>query len=123
MYPVSLGQCSKTRLRSFIACVIYKSTHAGADASEVFAQLLVDLAWNSSRLAGNRYSLEAAEELLNGSTVRCDVDTVMLLNHKAAIEFLVGCVPQEGLLALVRDCRRTVSPIWIPRGIAAPLTG
>ena len=75
--------------------------HAGVDARKVLAQLLVDLAWNSSRLESNRYSLEVAEELRNGGTVRWDVDTVMLLNHKSAIEFLVNCVPQDGLSSLV----------------------
>ena len=68
-----------------------------ASARQVFLALLVDLSWNSSRLDGNRYSRDAAEELLNGGALRCDVDTVMLLNHKAAIEFLVDCVAQEGL--------------------------
>lgn len=74
---------------------------AGVDARKAFSQLLVDLAWNSCRLEGNRYSLHAAEELLNGGAIRCDVDTVMLLNHKAAIEFLVDSAPQEGLSSLV----------------------
>ncbi len=68
-----------------------------ASARQGFLALLVDLSWNSSRLDGNRYSRDAAEELLNGGARRCDVDTVMLLNHKAAIEFLVDCVVQEGL--------------------------
>ncbi|MET2490482.1 Fic family protein [Ralstonia pseudosolanacearum] len=75
--------------------------HAGVASRKVFAQLLVDLAWNSSRLEGNRCSLEVARELLNGGPVRCDVDTVMLLNYKSAIEFLVDCVSQEGLSSLV----------------------
>ncbi|MFV8530396.1 Fic family protein [Ralstonia pseudosolanacearum] len=73
-----------------------KAPHADVASRKVFAQLLVDLAWNSSRLDGARYSRDAAEELLNGGALRCDVDTVMLLNHKAAIEFLVDCVAQEG---------------------------
>ncbi|MGD7388783.1 Fic family protein [Ralstonia pseudosolanacearum] len=72
-------------------------SHAGVDSRRVFAQMFVELAWNSSRLEGNRYSLEATEELLSGGAVRCDVDTVMLLNHKAAIEFLVDRVSQDGL--------------------------
>ncbi len=70
---------------------------AVASARHVFLALLVDLSWNSSRLDGNRYSRDAAEELLNGGALRCDVDTVMLLNHKVAIEFLVDGVAQDGL--------------------------
>ncbi|QIF06325.1 Fic family protein [Ralstonia mannitolilytica] len=52
-------------------------------------------------MEGNRYSYHAAAELLNGGALRCDVDTVMLLNHKAALEFLVHDVSQEGLSAVV----------------------
>ncbi len=62
---------------------------------------LIHLSWNSSRLEGNRYSLTAATELLNGGAPRCDVDTVMLLNHIAAVEFLTDSVSQECLSALV----------------------
>lgn len=62
---------------------------------------LVDLAGNSSRLEGNRYSLHAAAELLKGGELYGGVDTVMLLNHKAAVEFLVHDVSREGCSALV----------------------
>ena len=71
------------------------------NARDVFAQSLVELSWNSSRLDGSRYSLHAAEELLNGGSIRCDADTVMLLNHKAAVDFLVDCLPRETLSSLV----------------------
>ncbi|WP_197387495.1 Fic family protein [Ralstonia pseudosolanacearum] len=74
---------------------------ADINARDGFAQSLVELSWNSSRLEGNRYSLQATEELLNGGSMRCDVDTVMLLNHKAAVDFLVDSLPQEGLTTLV----------------------
>lgn len=77
-----------------------KAPNADVASRKVFAQLLVDLAWNSSRLEGNRCSLHAAEELLNGGSIRCDVDTVMLLNHKAAVDFLVDCLPREALSSL-----------------------
>jgi Fic family protein len=74
---------------------------SGAYARKVLSKVLADLSWNSSRLEGNRYSRFAAEQLINGGAVRCDVDTVMLLNHKAAVEFVVDCVPQDGLTTLV----------------------
>lgn len=73
---------------------------AGIEARDGFAQSLVNLAWNTSRLQGNRYSLHAAEELLNGGSVRCNVVTVMLLNHKAAVDFLIDCPPKEPLSSL-----------------------
>lgn len=78
-----------------------QTSSAGAYGSRVLMDQLVDLSWNSSRLEGNRCSLHAAAELLNGGALRCDVDTVMLLNHRAAVEFLADSVSQEGLSAQV----------------------
>ncbi|MEZ0188438.1 Fic family protein [Ralstonia solanacearum] len=74
---------------------------ADINARDGFAQSVVDLSWNSSRLEGSRYSLHATEELLNGGPIHCNVDTVMLLNHKAAVDFLVDSLPREGLTTLV----------------------
>lgn len=77
---------------------------AGTYARKVLEQLLIDLSWASSRLEGNRYSLLAAEELFKRGGAGTDVDSVMLLNHKAAIEFLVDAVPMQGLSTpLVRN--------------------
>ncbi|WP_020561180.1 Fic family protein [Thiofilum flexile] len=65
---------------------------AGTYARQVFNRLLVDLSWNSSRLEGNTYSLLETERLLQlgqsteGKTL---FETQMILNHKAAIEFLL----------------------------------
>ncbi|MGA4332469.1 Fic family protein [Ralstonia nicotianae] len=73
----------------------------GAYADQVLSDVLVDLSWNSSRLEGYRYGRHSAEELLNGGDVRCDADTVMLLNHKAAVEYLVDSVPEQGFCSLV----------------------
>jgi fido (protein-threonine AMPylation protein)/DNA-binding transcriptional ArsR family regulator len=77
---------------------------AGTYARKVLEQLLIDLSWSSSRLEGNRYSLLATEELFRSGTQAGDIDAVMLLNHKQAIEFLVDSVPQFGLTpALIRN--------------------
>lgn len=70
---------------------------AGTYARKVLEQLLIDLSWSSSQLEGNRYSLLATEELFKNGTASGDIDTVMLLNHKQAIEFLVDAVPESGL--------------------------
>lgn len=70
---------------------------AGTYARKVLEQLLIDLSWSSSRLEGNRYSLLATEELFKRGMVTGDMDTVMLMNHKTAIEFLVDTVPLQGL--------------------------
>lgn len=77
---------------------------AGTYARKVLEQLLVDLSWSSSRLEGNRYTLLATEALFKRGTAESDVDAVMLLNHKAAMEFLVDAVPLQGLsTALIRN--------------------
>ncbi|NWD48404.1 Fic family protein [Pseudomonas gingeri] len=70
---------------------------AGTYARKVLEPLLIDLSWSSSRLEGNRYSLLATEELFKSGVTGGDLDAVMLLNHKAAIEFMVDAVPSYGL--------------------------
>lgn len=70
---------------------------AGTYARKVLEQLLIDLSWSSSRLEGNTYSLLATEELFKSGAPPSDLEGVMLLNHKRAIEFLVDAVPSYGL--------------------------
>ena len=71
---------------------------AGTYARKVLEQLLIDLSWSSSRLEGNTYSLLATEELFKSGAPPTDLEGVMLLNHKRAIEFLVDAVPGYGLM-------------------------
>ncbi|HVY73812.1 MAG TPA: Fic family protein [Puia sp.] len=65
---------------------------AGTYARQILQRLLIDLAWNSSRLEGNTYSLLETELLLekgqspDGKTA---AEEQMILNHKDAIEFIV----------------------------------
>jgi fido (protein-threonine AMPylation protein) len=72
----------------------------GTYLREVFNRLLIDLAWNSSRLEGNTYSLLETEQLLElgrnaeGKDLR---EAQMILNHKAAIELLVEASSEIGL--------------------------
>ncbi|MGB3431737.1 Fic family protein [Achromobacter sp.] len=74
---------------------------AGTYARRVLEPLLLDLSWSSSRLEGNRYSLLATQELFKHGRAGEDLDAVMLLNHKRAIEFLVDAVPAHGLTSAV----------------------
>ena len=77
---------------------------AGTYARKVLEQLLIDLSWSSSHLEGNRYTLLDTEELFKSGAAATDSDAVMLLNHKAAIEFLVDAVPIQGLsVGLIRN--------------------
>jgi hypothetical protein len=66
---------------------------AGTFARHVANRLLIDLSWNSSRLEGNTYSLLETERLLSMGQVadgKATQEAQMILNHKDAIEFLIG---------------------------------
>lgn len=65
---------------------------AGTYARQILQRLLIDLAWNSSRLEGNTYSLLETELLLDKGQSPDDktaAEAQMILNHKDAIEFIV----------------------------------
>lgn len=65
---------------------------AGTFARKILDRFLIDLSWNSSRLEGNTYSLLETEKLINegdSPSGKSKIETRMILNHKAAIEFLV----------------------------------
>lgn len=88
---------------------------AGTYARKVLEPLLIDLSWSSSRLEGNRYSLLATEELFKSGVAGGDMDAVMLLNHKGAIEFLVDAVPTYGLsMGLIRNLHSVLMRDLLP---------
>ncbi len=65
---------------------------AGTFAKEILSRLLIDLAWASSRLEGNTYTRLDTERLIAFGETAAGHDAVeaqMILNHKAAIEYLV----------------------------------
>lgn len=69
-----------------------KTRPAGTYARKIYQRLLIDLSWNSSRLEGNTYSLLETERLLatgEEAPGKDRMETQMILNHKAAIEFIV----------------------------------
>jgi Fic family protein len=73
---------------------------AGTYARQIYSRLLIDLSWNSSRLEGNTYSLLETERLLELGEAAEGKDrreTQMILNHKAAIEFLLESAADEGI--------------------------
>src|SRR3954452_2142124 len=72
---------------------------AGTYAREIFARLLIDLAWASSRLEGNTYSRLDTHNLLEfgqRAEGKEAAEAQMILNHKAAIEMLVGEAARVG---------------------------
>lgn len=73
---------------------------AGTFARQILNRLLIDLSWNSSRLEGNTYSILETERLIElgeASEGKGIKETQMILNHKAAIEFLVESVLHIGI--------------------------
>lgn len=65
---------------------------AGTFARDILHRLLIDLSWSSSRLEGNTYSLLETERLIElgeAAEGKQAFETQMILNHKAAIEYLV----------------------------------
>jgi len=72
---------------------------AGTYAKQILNRLLIDLAWNSSRLEGNTYSLLDTKRLIElgeEAKGRARLEAQMILNHKDAIEFLVGAADEIG---------------------------
>ena len=72
---------------------------AGTYATQILKRLLIDLSWNSSRLEGNTYSLLDTRRLLDlgeEADGKERLEAQMILNHKDAIEFLVGMAEEIG---------------------------
>lgn len=114
---------------------------AGTYARQILNRLLIDLSWNSSRLEGNTYSLLETERLLELGEApegKDSMEAQMILNHKAAIEFMVESAEQmkfnsftilnlHALLSdnLLRDpracgCLRS-KPVGIAKSVYQPL--
>lgn len=73
---------------------------AGTYARQILDRLLIDLSWASSQLEGNTYSLLETERLIAYGQVaegKDQTETQMILNHKAAVEFLVDTAEDIGL--------------------------
>ena len=65
---------------------------AGTFARDILNRLLIDLSWSSSRLEGNTYSRLDTERLIEfgqAAEGKDALETQMILNHKAAVEYLV----------------------------------
>ncbi len=114
---------------------------AGTYARQILNRLLIDLSWNSSRLEGNTYSLLETERLLELGEVpegKNSLEAQMILNHKAAIEFMVESADQlrfnsfticnlhallsDNLLHDPRACGRLRTiPVGIAKSVYQPL--
>lgn len=73
---------------------------AGTFARDILHRLLIDLSWASSKLEGNTYSHLDTERLIEfgqAAEGKNALETQMILNHKAAIEYLVHHTAQSGI--------------------------
>lgn len=73
---------------------------AGTYARNVLNRLLIDLSWNSSRLEGNTYSLLETKRLIELGEAASGKDASeaqMILNHKAAIEYVVESSTEDAI--------------------------
>lgn len=73
---------------------------AGTFAREILNRLLIDLSWASSLLEGNTYNRLDTERLIRfgeASEGKDAIETQMILNHKAAIEYLVHGAERVGV--------------------------
>jgi hypothetical protein len=72
---------------------------AGTYAKQILNRLLIDLSWNSSRLEGNTYSLLDTRRLIDlgeEAQGKQRLEAQMIINHKDAIEFLIGAADDIG---------------------------
>lgn len=87
-----LSDCERERLAA-VGRPKIEPAAAGTYAKQILSRLLIDLAWNSSRLEGNTYSLLDTRRLLDfgeAAEGRGQLEAQMIFNHKDAIEFLVA---------------------------------
>lgn len=87
-----LTKQEKERLAG-LGVTVHMNAPAGTYAKQILQRLLIDLAWNSSRLEGNTYSLLDTQRLLDqgvSASNKSASEAQMILNHKDAIEFIVN---------------------------------
>lgn len=86
---------------------------AGTYAREICQRLLIDLSYNSSRLEGNTYSLLDTQKLVEegiSAEGKVNEETVMIMNHKEAILFLVENAQEIELTSLtIRNLHHLLS--------------
>lgn len=72
---------------------------AGTYARDIMNRLLIDLSWASSRLEGNTYTRLDTQNLIEKGLAaegKDQLEAQMILNHKAAIELLIGQAEEIG---------------------------
>src|ERR1700733_3899948 len=94
-----LSSKEQRHLREVGQAKIAEHQPAGTYAKQILNRLLIDLSWNSSRLEGNTYSLLDTKRLIDfgeEAEGKDRLEAQMIINHKDAIEFLVGAADEIG---------------------------
>lgn len=94
-----LAEALRTQLHSLGRSPAEQSA-AGTFARDIMNRLLIDLSWASSRLEGNTYTRLDTERLIEfgqAAEGKNALETQMILNHKAAIEYMVREVNHVGV--------------------------
>jgi Fic family protein len=105
-----LGQKDLARMKAIgIAINPEELAPAGTYAKQILGRLLIELSWNSSRLEGNTYSLLDTQRLIEKGIAaqgKGAQEAQMILNHKAAIEFIVDSGRETGMNSMtIRNTR------------------
>jgi hypothetical protein len=94
-----LPAAARARLAEIGVRSMSQQEPAGTYARQILNRLLIDLAWNSSRLEGNTYSILDTKRLIEfgqEAEGRDRLEAQMILNHKDAVEFLVSNAAEIG---------------------------
>ncbi|MFV0450116.1 MAG: Fic family protein [Vibrio sp.] len=99
-----------------------KKLAAGTYAKDIAQRLLIDLSFNSSRLEGNTYSILDTERLLQAGEAadgKFDEETIMILNHKEAIMFLIENAEELSVTPFViRNLHQLLSQDLLPDSLS-----
>ncbi|MGK5086553.1 Fic family protein [Bdellovibrionota bacterium FG-2] len=96
-----LSEAARAELLT-VGAVENKIRPAGTYARNILNRLLIDLSWNSSRLEGNTYSLLETQRLIElgeNAPGKDASEAQMILNHKAAIEYIIESAPEVAMSA------------------------
>jgi hypothetical protein len=102
-YQINFLEAYEPNVTSYLPATLREQLHqlgrspsdeapAGTFARAILDRLLIDLSWASSRLEGNTYSRLDTERLIQegqAASGKDALETQMILNHKAAIQYLV----------------------------------
>ena len=108
----SLSKQDNNRIERAVAA--YRSRRGGDVAARELERFIIELSWKSSKIEGNTYTLLDTEQLIKGSVEAAGhsrEEAVMILNHKAAFDYIWGHRPDYKQLtrAAVEDVHQLLT--------------